>query len=515
MLLNDCHAGRACLALIFFFFLISSCKKGFDKYYDDESPKGGYVFDKIKSNTNFSLFAQGLERADIVRYINNGGSWTVFAPTNEAITAFLNANGYATINDVPIDRLFSILSFHVVNNMWYYYDLQQRYITYQQKLYLTRNKKFVNIDVTAPDTIKVNGIPTIKSLRDIDADNGVIHGIGTVLIPLNNLEQLLQADPQLKNSTFYRLMQVVADSAFDRFNSYDRDRDGRLDSVFYKVYPLLDNVNTSIEFKQNTAPENQGGDPVFNTVLIPSNDSLNLFLTPALDRIPSTVPDKIAALTPAYAEAVLESYFKYDTTGAFSSAMLITRTGNIRSVNNELIPATPDIEFLRKDLIASNGIVHVVDMTFPRSERLRSAIGQAMLDPELSSFMAALQQAGLLGSLATITRAGTYFAPTNAAFAAAGLDIKKRTLNGVSLTATQFSNIMRGHVIDQNLQITGLTGTINTNIGAGYTLVFTNGGTTVTSSDGVIATVTHPEVSRGPSNVGFVYKVDKVLIPKP
>lgn len=506
---------QAYLVILFLSLLVIGCKKGFDKYYDDKSPKGGYIYDKIKTDSNFTLFAQGLEKADLVRYINNGGSYTVFAPTNEAFSRFLTTNGYASVNDVPVDRLFTILSFHVVNNMWYYYDLKQRYTTYNQKLYLTRNKKFVSIDVTATDTIKVNGFAVVNSLRDIDADNGVIHGIGEVLIPLPNLEQLFKSDPQLVNSTFYRLMQVVADSAFDRFNSYDRDRDGKLDSIFYKIYPLLDNVNTSIEFKQNTAPENQGGDPVFSTALIPSDDSLNLFLAPALALISSTVPDKIAALTPAYAEAILESYFIFDTIGPINSTRLITRPATIRSVNFEIIPPTPTNEFLRKDLPASNGMIHVVDMTFPLSERLRSAMGKAMIDPELSSFMAAVQQAGLMSNLATVTRAGTYFAPTNAAFTEAGMDIKNRRLNGVSLTATEFNNIIRNLIIDQNLGIAGLNGSIATNLGAAYPLVFSNSGTTVTSSGGTVATITHPEVSRGPANVGYVYKIDKLLLPRP
>src|SRR5688572_1102447 len=224
---------------LFLIFFSICCKKGFDKYYDDESPKGGFLFNKLKADPTFSIFTKGLERSDLVQFISAGGLYTVFAPTDEAFTKFLNSSGYASIDDVPVDKLFRILSFHIVNNMWYYYDLKARFATYQQKLYLTRNKKFVNIDVKETDIIKINGVAVINELRDIDAENGVIHGIGEVLVPLPNLEEALQADPELKNSTFYRLMQLTADSAYDRFNSYDRDRDGRMDSVFYKTYPLL------------------------------------------------------------------------------------------------------------------------------------------------------------------------------------------------------------------------------------------------------------------------------------
>jgi uncharacterized surface protein with fasciclin (FAS1) repeats len=500
---------------LFILFLSLGCKKGFNEYYGDDNPKGGFLYNKLKADPTFSIFTKGLERADLVQFISEGGLYTVFAPTDEAFSKYLSSNGYGSVDDVPVDRLFKILSFHIVNNMWYYYDLKVRFATYQQRLYLTRNKKFVNIDVSAADSIKINGVPVVNALRDIDAANGVIHGINTVLVPLPNLEEVLQSDPELRNSTFYRLMQLTADSAFDRFNSFDRNRDGRMDSVFYKTYPLLSSVYTSIEFRQNTAPANQGGDPLSTTILIPSNQTLDAFIAPALARIDNSVTDKITALSPSYAEAVLESYFVGDT--VVTSNELINRTRVIRSVNGPILPAFTDNHFIRKDLIASNGTIHVINNTFTTPPPLTSAMGQATMDPELSTFMAAVQGASLMATLTVNTRTGTFFAPTNAAFLEIGLDVKKKTLNGALLTATQFSNIVRHHIINENLAPAGLTGTKNTDLGGTQQLVFSNGGATVTSASGVVATVTLPEISKGPGTpaVGYVYKVNKVLLPRP
>lgn len=500
---------------LFILFISLGCKKGFNDYYGDKSPKGGFLYNKLKADPTFSIFTKGLERADLVQFIDEGGLYTVFAPTDEAFTKYLSSNGYSSVDEVPADKLFRILSFHIVNNMWYYYDLKARYATYKQRLYLTRNKKFVNIDVTGADLIKINGVPVINDLRDIDAANGVIHGIGEVLVPLPNLEEVLQSDPNLKASTFYRLMQLTADSAFDRFNSYDRDRDGRMDSIFYKTYPLLNNVYTSIEYRLNTTPANQGGDPLFTTILLPSNQVLNAVIAPALARIDNSVTDKIAALSPSYAEAVLESYFIADT--IVTANELINRTRIIRSVNNEIVPPLQNNYFNRKDIIASNGTIQVLDVALFTTPVLASAMGQAMIDPELNTFMAAVQGAGLMSSLSLSTRTGTYFAPTNAAFQEIGFDVKKKTLNGALLTATQFSNIVRHHIINENLAPANLTGTKNTDLGGAQQLFFSNGGATVTSAAGVVATVTLPEISKGPGTpaVGYVYKVNKVLLPKP
>lgn len=494
-----------------------SCRKGFKEYYGNESPKGGYIYEKVKSNDNFSLFARGLERANLVSFISEGGLYTVFAPTNEAVSNFLNSNGYKTIEDVPVERLFKVLSYHIVNNMWYHYDLKVRYATFRQKLYLTRNRKFVEIDVLNPESIKVNNIPVITTLKDIDAGNGVIHGINEMLNPLPSLEEVFQSDPELANSTFYKLMQVVKDSAYDRFNSYDRDRDGRIDSVFYKTYPLLSGVHTSIEYRQSTAPASQGGEPLFTTVIVPANAVLDARIAPALAKISDTVKNKIAALSPSYVEALLESYFIADS--LVTSAQLLNRPSPLRSVNAEILPVTTETQFMRKDIKASNGTIHVINTTFanPTASVFNSAIGKLFIEPDYFKFLAAVQKAGLMANWSVASRTGTYFAPPNAAFDAIGLDVVNLTLNGATLTSTQFNNIVRNHLINENLTKTSLTGnpSVTKNSDINQQLIFTSAGTTVTTAAGTVATISYPEIAKGPGTptTGFVYKVDRVLIP--
>jgi uncharacterized surface protein with fasciclin (FAS1) repeats len=497
------------------------CSKGFKDYYDDKNTKGGFLYDKIKSNPEFSTFAAAIERANIKQFISEGGLYTVFAPTNEAFSKFLSNNGYSSIDAVPLDRLYNILSYHIIYNMWYYYDLKVRYSTYKQIQYLTRNRKFVDIDVTTPDVIKINGVRVVNSLRDIDADNGVIHGIEDVLVPLPNLEEVFQSDPELKNSTFYKLMQVVADSAFDRFNSFDKNRDGIFDSVFYKTYPLLNNVFTTIEYRQNTAPTSQGGEPLFTTVLVPSNAALDALIAPALARIDNSVQNKIAALSPSYAEAILEYYFISDS--LVTSSQLINRSSptSLRSVNSEVIPSLTANQFLRKDIRASNGLIHLINTTFAPSSTsvLNSALGKIFTDPNFSMFLAAIQKAGQMVNWASTTKTGTFFAPTNDAFIAAGFDVQKGTLNGGVLTSTQFTNIVRNHLVNENLTQANLTvPTVTKNSDMGQALVFTtaNGVTTVTTTFPITATVSFPEAGKGPGSptTGWVYKVNKLLLPK-
>jgi uncharacterized surface protein with fasciclin (FAS1) repeats len=498
--------------------LVVGCKKGFKDYYDEKNTKGGFLYDKIKSNPEFSTFAKGLERANIVQFISEGGLYTVFAPTNEAFSKYLSNNGYSSIEAVPVDKLYTILSYHIVHNMWYYYDLKVRYSTFSQVQYLTRNKKFVDVDVKTPDAIKINGIQVINSLRDIDADNGVIHGIGEVLVPLPNLEEVFQSDPELKNSTFYKLMQVVKDSAFDRFNSFDKNRDGIFDSSFYKTYPSLfggSALSPAIEYRQNTAPTSQGGDPFYITFLIPSNATLEALIAPALAK----VNNKIDSLNPSYVEAVLENYIIMDS--LVSANKLINRPVQLRSINSEIVPVTPEGAFVRKDIRASNGYIQMINTTFTPSSTniLNSALGKIFIEPDYSMFLGAIRKASLEGAWAQTTKTGTFFAPNNAAFTAAGFDVVKGTLNGGVLTTNQFNSIVRNHLINENLTQANLTvPTVTKNSDAGQALVFTtaSGVTTVTTTFPVTATVSFPELAKGPGSptTGWVYKVDKLLLPK-
>jgi uncharacterized surface protein with fasciclin (FAS1) repeats len=512
---------RRLFLLIFCFSLLAAgCSKGYKEYFDEDNTKGGFIYDRLNSNPDFSSFSKALERANIVQFLSQGGLYTVFAPTNEAFAKFLSSNGYSSVDAVPLDRLYNILSYHIVSNMWYYYDFQVRYSQFRQKLFLTRNKKFVEVDVSTPNVIKVNGVTAVANLSNIDADNGVIHGISEVLVPLPNLEETIQADADLRNSTFFKLMQVVKDSAFDRFNSYDRDRDGRFDSIFYKTYSLLNNVSTTREYRDNSTPSSQGGDPLFTTIVIPANSVLDALIQPALSR----VGNDITKLSPAYAEAVLESYFIADS--LVTSTQLITRSLPLKSVNGEDVPPLPENLFVRKDIRASNGLIHVINTTFPPSSASRSAIGQIMADPDYSMFLAAVHKAGLMNSWANATRTGTIFAPTNQAFIDAQFDVVKWTLAGATLTNTQISNIVRYHMINENLTKINLqasspltkTADVGTVLNVAHTLVFNTvaGATTVTTVNNDVANVTFPEVAKGPGTptVGWVYKIDKLLIPR-
>jgi len=103
------------LIILFFSIGFISC--------DDDNDDGGMmqsntVADFVVANSaDYSILLAALQRADgdLVTTLSGAGPFTVFAPNDAAFNAFLSANGFASINDVPTDVLSQILLNHVVS----------------------------------------------------------------------------------------------------------------------------------------------------------------------------------------------------------------------------------------------------------------------------------------------------------------------------------------------------------------------------------------------------------------
>jgi uncharacterized surface protein with fasciclin (FAS1) repeats len=500
-----------------------SCTKNFDKYWDEEKSKGGNLFDKIKGIPEFSLFTEALQKANYAQFLEKGGSYTIFAPTNEAFSKFLSANNYQSINDIPSERLYLIIGYHVINSMWYEYNFRDRYNNVANKLfsknttYITRSRKYVNVDVAQPTAFKVNGIDVVSTLKDIDANNGVIHGISGVMVPLLNLEELLKSDPELSNTTFVKLLKVLQSKSIDALNTFDRDRDGIIDSAFTVTYPLLNaGANIAVEFKAAGATiANSQGTPAYTTLIIPDDASLNSYIAPTLAKF----DNKIELLTPNYIEEVLENYMLSDT--LMTAANIINRGGVnvLRSSNGDALVNTvlrTENDFAKKNIMASNGIIHVIKNTFLPSDREKSALGQAMKDPDFKLYFGAMQAGGLINTYAVSTRTGTFLIPTNAAIKEANLNYDKPSqlqINSMLLSSSKFQNLLKHNIVNTNLNQAALVGNKATEFGgATNNVTFTANGSKVNNENGITANVS-TLLYTGPNNTGFVYKTDKLLIP--
>ncbi len=166
---------------------------------DDDDDDLLDIVDTAIADARFTTLVDALTRADLVSTLQGDGPFTVFAPTNDAFTAFLAANGFASLDDVPVDLLTNILLNHVVSGKVLSSDLTAGYISTLATESTTDNNISALVNLTGG--VFINSSEVIET--DIETTNGVIHVVSSVIgIPS-------VVDIALNNSNFSTLVAAL------------------------------------------------------------------------------------------------------------------------------------------------------------------------------------------------------------------------------------------------------------------------------------------------------------------
>ena len=117
---------------------------------------------------------------DLVTVLQGDGPFTVLAPTNDAFTAFLSANGFNTLEDVPTDVLTQILLNHVIMADVVANDLITSGAGYTNTLATGPNNNAMSLYFNTSAGVTFNGVSTVTQ-ADIEATNGTIHIVDAVI----------------------------------------------------------------------------------------------------------------------------------------------------------------------------------------------------------------------------------------------------------------------------------------------------------------------------------------------
>ncbi len=101
--------------------IIISCvdDDSLDPKYQRPEWLAGKLYDQILEQEDLSTFAECIKLTGYDEIINVSGSYTVFAPTNEAFNEFFASNpNYNSVQDIPQDELSNIVKYHIVQNPW-------------------------------------------------------------------------------------------------------------------------------------------------------------------------------------------------------------------------------------------------------------------------------------------------------------------------------------------------------------------------------------------------------------
>jgi uncharacterized surface protein with fasciclin (FAS1) repeats len=130
------------------------------------------------SNPDFSTLVSAVQAAGLAETLSGEGPFTVFAPTNEAFAKIPAATLQSLLEPANQETLTKILTYHVVAGQVMAADVQPGEV-------VTVEGQPFTIEVDGTDVFIVDGKGGRAQVvtTDIEASNGVIHVIDTVLIP--------------------------------------------------------------------------------------------------------------------------------------------------------------------------------------------------------------------------------------------------------------------------------------------------------------------------------------------
>ena len=173
--------------LLLMFIVFQSC----DNNDDDNTIEPSTVVNLAVDSADLTSLVSALQRADLVDTLNGEGPFTVLAPTNDAFAAFLSANNFNSLDEVPTSVLTNILLNHVVSGSLTASDLSTGYANTLATSAASGTAMSLYIDTS--NGVKFNGVSSVSS-ADIIADNGVVHKVDAV-IGLPSVVTFATADP--------------------------------------------------------------------------------------------------------------------------------------------------------------------------------------------------------------------------------------------------------------------------------------------------------------------------------
>jgi len=148
---------------------------------DDDEPTGSgdpTIAELASDTDDLSILVAALDRADLVSTLNGAGPFTVFAPTNDAFENFLTANGFNSLEDIPVEVLSSVLLNHVVSGSVSSSQLSTGYI--ETAATEATSGANINMYVNTSNGVTLNGSSQVTQ-ADIVADNGIVHIVNEVI----------------------------------------------------------------------------------------------------------------------------------------------------------------------------------------------------------------------------------------------------------------------------------------------------------------------------------------------
>lgn len=138
------------------------------------SAKAADIVDTAVSAGSFKTLVAAVQAAGLVDTLKGDGPFTVFAPTDDAFAKLPAGTVEDLLKPENKDKLVAILTYHVVPGMVMSGDIAGKEMA-------VASVQGDTIDVNATSGVMVDDASVVTA--DIEADNGVIHVIDSVIMP--------------------------------------------------------------------------------------------------------------------------------------------------------------------------------------------------------------------------------------------------------------------------------------------------------------------------------------------
>ncbi|WP_345950225.1 fasciclin domain-containing protein [Mucilaginibacter sp. PAMB04274] len=494
-------------AVVFF----GSCRKEKEEFYERPENLAPPIYQVLASKGNFTTLLAVIDKSGYKNTLSNAGYWTLFAPNDAAfqkyfsekntslaamdsvtarkiVTYCLVYNAFQTnhIADFqstaqPVgwvanaaykrrtayydgfytgtgpDGANSTLLSSNRNGSYLLNDNNNKHIPYFYSTYMTaRNLTESDYKYFFPNST-YNGFNVVDAQvlsRDILAENGVIHEIDRVVLPLPNLEDQLASNPQY--SLYKRILErfMVTYATSNDINNRYRILTGKSNNVYVKFY------NPTLAFSPNNenflkTQENDAQSDGY-TMFIPTNDVLYKYLNDVVLEFFKTTPNQ--QLSNAEIDALVNTLPPNIVTDLLNAHLFQTTVWPSKFTATANFLNEPARFNVNTDIIdrkfCSNGIFYGTNQP-QRTNVFSTVFARAYLDPRNYSIMTTLLNNGLRTIVSNPNLRYTVFMMPDAALRAAGYnyDAATTTYSFTSNGATVTGNGVR----DQLLRILQLS----------------------------------------------------------
>ena len=132
------------------------------------------IVDTAVEAGSFKTLVTAVQAAGLVETLKGDGPFTVFAPTDEAFAKLPAGTVENLLKPENKDQLVAVLTYHVVPGKTMSADLAGKELS-------AKTVQGTTVDIDGTNGVTVDGATVVSA--DIEADNGVIHVIDSVILP--------------------------------------------------------------------------------------------------------------------------------------------------------------------------------------------------------------------------------------------------------------------------------------------------------------------------------------------